>query len=805
MNAKLGCRLWVLRLCLALGCGVGALAAADDGENAVRPEFRELMQKYAAVKEWQGVWEVSIDEDTSQPWREGDHEDHIERRSHGSFLLKQNMKSWSPKSGSLAWKGDGEASGRISRSYVGWSYSFGYPVGAEGDENYEGVTQMTGHVFRLSFPRLSDKPEGRVSYSDGSHAKPAHGIITRRWVTPEHDFPRGKEGNDSQPSDVPIPAWLNLNKSDNSPENWSVVAGGPGLLVFRCDSLQEKQAPGSNSFALHRRSRLMLIPAYDNLEVEVTIADYDAWRPKGTIADPKKPGNKLAVRAMLKTKDGAPTEPLPPVSKITFELIDTSREPGICLNWPLNAEDNDPDLRLAAAAMGGELSKEDQKLIVKNVPRDEQDRPYAEAQVDSYDFGGQSELRVTCELEDGREIVGLLQDGKGGKDLVRLPKMDGPGWIAESWRKAHGVPNLPDSDDNEKVEGQDYKGDGFTLYEEYRGFVENGVHVEGDPKKKDFFILNLADVATRDGISLLEQVAKLKAHARLRDGKEMTQEARLMNGNHRAGPHHVDQHGVVLSHVGMGKGGYTANTPGADGQKASRPGTVSLVYIEPPDSVAGLFSRSVLNRYGLDHLDPVRLYAAAVAHELAHAVGADHHGERRMELRWGYFQSADNPRNPTGKPRFTAATGSPKELLALWEDSGESVAFEQQALFNDYVTKAAAGQQQAYRDAAEYWCNRPFFVGPAKDGTDSGGETCLMAYYFATAYESPGSKDRFYVIRPGSKQVETQLCTNPAGTGGNAPSHSPKPRFGDAAGGRGDCFGAICPNDAIPPRNITIK
>ena len=794
----------LLGIGLVLAGGLLASHAADDEEtNPVRPEFRELMQKYAAVKEWQGIWEVNINEDSAQPWREGEHEEHTVRRSRGSFLLKQNTSGWAPRRGALSWKGVGEASGRISTSQRDWGYSTGYPLGDESEQYMEGVTTTSGHVFRLGFPRQRDKPEGIVYYAAPSHAKPAEGSITKRWVTPEQGFPRGKAGGETQPTNIAIPAWLKL-ASDNAPENWSVVAGGPGVLEFRSDKSEQKEAPGSNSYSLIRRSRLLLFPTYDNLEVEVTIEGYDEWRPKGTVADPKQPGNHVIAHATLKNKDGSPASELPPVRRFIFELKETSREPGICLNWPLDAKDNDPDLRLSGAPMGGELSQEDQKLVIKDVPKDEQQQPYAQAQVDSYDFGGRAELRVTCELEDGRQIVGLLKEPQGSVDIVRLPKMNAPGWIAESWRNEQGVSKLADDDDQEKVEGQDYKGDGFTLYEEYRGFVENGVHVEGDPKKKDLFILNLADVATRSGVSLFEQLSKVKTHARLRDGKEMTQEARLMNGNHRAAPHRVDQHGVVLSHVGAGKGGYTSSSEGADDKKAFRPRYTNSVYIEPPDAAFGLFSASVRERYGIDHLNPSQLYAAAVAHELLHSIGVDHHGESRLLVRWGYFQRKDNPQNPTGKPRFTVNTGSSQTLTLLWEDTQTSVAENQQAIYDQQIASSASGQQDYYKDAAEYWCNYLTFAGPLR-GTDSGDEACVMRYYFATAYEAKGKTNTFYVMRPGVKQPETSLCKDPKGTGGNAASHQPQPRFGDAAGGRGDCFANICPNDAIPPKNIAIR
>ncbi len=313
----------------------------------------------------------------------------------------------------------------------------------------EGVTTTSGHVFRLGFPQQRDKPEGIVYYAAPSHAKPAEGSITKRWVTPEQGFPRGKAGGETQPTNIAIPAWLKL-ASDNAPENWSVVAGGPGVLEFRSDKSEQKEAPGSNSYSLIRRSRLLLFPTYDNLEVEVTIEGYDEWRPKGTVADSKQPGNHVIAQATLKNKDGSPASELPPVRRFIFELKETSREPGICLNWPLDAKDNDPDLRLSGAPMGGELSQEDQKLVIKDVPKNEQQQPYAQAQVDSYDFGGRAELRVTCELEDGRQIVGLLKEPQGSVDIVRLPKMNAPGWIAESWRNEQGVSKLADDDDQRK-------------------------------------------------------------------------------------------------------------------------------------------------------------------------------------------------------------------------------------------------------------------------------------------------------------------------------------------------------------------
>jgi len=244
---------------------------------------------------------------------------------------------------------------------------------------------------------------------------------------------------------------------------WEVVRNGPGVLTF---VYGHTDPPVYDAPTYTYRSRIILFPVYDELELEVTIDGYAKWRPEGSIEKPKEPGNNLVARATLKSKTGKLKE-LPAVKRFKFELLDTSREPGVCLNWPLKAKDDDYDLRLASET--GKLTDSDQKLTISEEMKDEKGQPYAETKVNSYDFGGRATLQVTCELEDGRELMGLMKGEKGEEDLVRIPKMDGPDWIAESWRKEHKVEKLPANDDNEKVAGQNDNGDGFTLYEEYRG------------------------------------------------------------------------------------------------------------------------------------------------------------------------------------------------------------------------------------------------------------------------------------------------------------------------------------------------
>jgi hypothetical protein len=85
------------------------------------------------------------------------------------------------------------------------------------------------------------------------------------------------------------------------------------------------------------------------------------------------------------------------------------------------------------------------------------------AQIDSYDFGGRASLSVICTLADGREVVGQMKGEGENEELIRLPKMLGPDWIAEVWRKDKKIEKLEADSDEEKVEGQEHNGDGYTL------------------------------------------------------------------------------------------------------------------------------------------------------------------------------------------------------------------------------------------------------------------------------------------------------------------------------------------------------
>ena len=561
------------------------------------------------------------------------------------------------------------------------------------------------------------------------------------------------------------------------------------------------------------------------VELVVTVPGYAAWRPEGSIKEPQKPGNNLVARATLKSKGGK-AKFLPEVKNIRFQLLDSSREPGVCMNWPLEAKDDDYDLRLGVVS-GGTLSKSDQILEVIAPRRNEDGQPYAETRIDSYDFGGRASLRATCLLADGRVIEGVMKGEGREQDLVRLPRMKGPGWIAEIWKKEHQAERLADNDDEEKVAGQKDNGDGYTLYEEYRGWVVDGKRIEGDPVGKDFFVLNLIGADAEPGIDLFEAVSQLRVHPKLLP-TEMSKEKRLMNGNHRDGPHRVDQHGVWVktfaskSELGDSGALTVANKAGV----AGRPALVDGIGILARDNTESTFNKP----FNLPAQDTVFAFDRAIAHELLHSVGVEHHGKGDYDMIVGYA-STRNPLNKLGRPYYGTSADKPIDLRT---EEGEDVAqrdypeyvkfraFMDMVLLDrclregaDYIKRNGASYNpaisspQAYADMEieilTVFCfmNIKGIVG-IEHGEDSGAEDCLMRYYFAKFYEAKATAGangkKYFLVAPGTERIGMEICRSGVGTGLNAPGHKPQSRYGDTSTAAGNCFEQICPNDAIPPR-----
>lgn len=850
--------------CLAAACVAVApalLGALEAGRES---------SEWTGVVEWEGVLETSqtgaIDDN-----RQGNvavFSRFLEEQTTARFTLRRDQAWWHPERGRLQWRGEGTISTqflarRNERSLSGSGLSL--------------TARREGTVPAAHFSLQIETDKRRVSFGTGT--------ATGSWTETEEGTRYYEETDPgtlrryirSEPYSETTQVQ-GAGATSRFETDYPLSGDHPGVLTFSFERTETDTLYGGGVVStprpqVMRRGRMVLWPVYADVELEVVIDGYEQWRPLGDVATPSRPGNQLGVRATLKPKNEAASRDMPEVRRLRFELEGVSHEPGVALNWPLGAKDSDPDLRLALADVPGELDREAQALTVERVPRDESERPFAVARVDAYDFGAVAELTVSAELDDGRTILGVLRTNAGDRRVIKLPQREGGAWVADVWRKRHEVATMPANDDGElDPRGDGQPGDGFTLYEEYRGFVEDGRHVEGHPKRRDFFILNLVGADARPGIALFGEISRLRVHSRLRP-TEMSETLRLMNGNHREGPHRVDQHGVwikqflddpgfTVEEVVTGTGTFKVKSFSGDPaqRRAARTGEQKLgksgaVTVFTRDVVAGrpgitkgigILARddaySDFNKpYNLPVGDRAVAYDRAIAHELLHSVGVEHHGEGNFRRTFN-FQHANDPENPERRARFADATPEPAwgwvarvgfgndspvsagtTLKVLEEGSNRDLAEAMAAQIEPAITayrnsNQADLAQRAQRLAArapglkrslDWWTQRLLYdtfsggldlhVG-VEHGEDSGHQDCVMRYYFAQAYEKKGSETEYIFIPPGTNPIGVELCELPAGTGVNAAGRTPQSRHGDAAPGRGNCAAQVNPNDAVPPR-----
>jgi len=544
---------------------------------------------------------------------------------------------------------------------------------------------------------------------------------------------------------------------------------------------------------------------------------YVNWRPRGSISKPGTPGNRVNLAARLhwataSSSSGPDASSLPDVRYFRFELVDTSREPGIAMNWPRLATDSDLDFRLQINGDLGEMDEERQVFEVAPSV-DSNGYPSARAAVESFDFGGRTELRVTAELQDGRTIHAFYTDGDRRYGELLLPKRWRGDWIAEGWRSDHDVASQPADDDSDnEPEGDGDAGDGLTLYEEYRGFVVRkmpGSRVEGDPKKKELFVLNLIGSDAWPALRTFEDVTRLHVIHKL-DRAELDPDLRVINENYRDAPHLTQQHGIVLKTVR--RSSTVADTP------ALKPATARVVSMRPTRTFKGA---DVYESDIFSYMSSTEPYRLELVHRMLHTVGVSDHGGGDETLTFRVIP-ANYKGNLAEKP-LLLMDGTTDRLFDLRvESTGRSLYESDRGLGQqlDEIAQRQFGESFIYLDQLQQW-QVIHMVPPTRmrlgieSGQHSGGEQCPMRYLAAHVYRAKGlvktprgkqatGRETYYWFASTwsreSRDAPWALCESPVGTGYNSQTRDdPQPRFGDAAQGRGNCMAQLCVSDAIAP------
>ncbi len=303
--------------------------------------------------------------------------------------------------------------------------------------------------------------------------------------------------------------------------------------------------------------------------------------------------------------------------------------------------------------------------------------------ISSHDWGAFATLNAVVQVA-GQTVLGHL-DGDTATDML-LPKRQQGSMIADNWKAAHGIPlSTPDTDDSEdEPAGDGNAGDGFSLYEEYRGFYMGCArfpqapqpegtpgaickHVEGDPAKKDLFVVSDLSAEQNLGVEKFKQESKLNVHYEGLSLAEMGTD-RLMNFNFGQGAHlqnanTTGQHGLYIhwmSGVGSSRAVSTEGHP-------TIPRETSQIYVAEGDSNLV----DVGSNPGANSGD--NYFTATVAHELTHAVGVWHHGEFDKGAVYWYADRTGNVFETTSVNGFGEPVVGTGTLIKVFEEDQNPV------------------------------------------------------------------------------------------------------------------------------------
>ncbi len=343
-----------------------------------------------------------------------------------------------------------------------------------------------------------------------------------------------------------------------------------------------------------------------------------------------------------------------------FELMNVSTEKGVCLNAPVPKDADDcRDLNLKnekeqeawddAKASG---TKCDTKELYQQARTKRPEKEYS-ITVYSRDFGSYGFLRsfanvnkktslegkpiyvsIPVKKDDVKHPNGRLKKTEYTDNRVTIPHDIDENRIADRGWTSTGEVDVPDPADNkadvdDKPTGDSFKGDGFTSYEEYRGFKVSTkagiVHQRTNSEVKDIFIQNESPMP----IDLYVDISGLDVHE-ITTEQYISHEKRFVNFNFNKTTHlnyeqrglHLKDHGSHSSLLGIA---YSTT-----GQPTVPNAEIEIkVYTTKIKAVVDKVNKGVAEKDKLVYSDKL---AAVVAHELLHGNNVCHHGEGNQDV-----------------------------------------------------------------------------------------------------------------------------------------------------------------------------
>jgi hypothetical protein len=544
--------------------------------------------------------------------------------------------------------------------------------------------------------------------------------------------------------------------------------------------------------------------------------DYAQWRPMAGRTENDLSAGLLGMVAYVVDKDTGEHVAGVSVDGWIFQLKDVSHEPGVALNYPpkgklVSPSPPDLDFKFVNDGIFPNVKVSADGLTLEATPDPSTDSDIA-VFMNSRDWGAWGTLNVQTTIAG--QVVKAHFENEEATDIL-LPKRQQGSFIADNWKIAQQIPldtlDLDDSE-NEPV-GDGNTGDGFSLYEEYRGFYmgcarSNGFpvqestdpgavckHVEGDPHRKDLFVASELSAEESLGIKKFKEETTLNVHYKGLSEDEIAAD-NLINFNHAQGPHlengfTAGQHALFIRWDPERGTSTAAGGPGV-------PRKISTILLA--GAADGLLKTTTPGNEDGDNY-----FTATVAHELSHGVDVYHHGENGEHRVYWYVDGAGQiwetgSTDTSGNP--VHGTGVPIQVLDESQDpltAGTNGPWQSGLLSPcnamDNTCPPAAGRGVLLG-------NRLCSTSVQFHGQYSGDQDCYMRYDAAEAYIPQGFPNVRYLVEETTGQHLTDVSD---GTGVNDPDHEtgagPLSRYGSADTGhqRGKCLSLINVNDLTDP------
>lgn len=255
--------------------------------------------------------------------------------------------------------------------------------------------------------------------------------------------------------------------------------------------------------------------------------------------------------------------------------------------------------------------------------------------VSAMDFGAYGHLRAEARSQCGNWQPVKIRVGGQESDVVKIPMDEDDNLIADRLDKEMGYKGDPGRDDDSDPKGDGTSGDGFTAFEEYRGFIvsdghcsdsKQDYHIRTDPRKKDLFI-HPEDAFMAEIAALFGKNAGLTVHL-ICDRHYVDNKTRIMNFTlQKDGPkvwegkiisQSEPQHGLYISVSGSDQEGFSLGPP---------------KFVGPINAVGEDYFHG--STHGVSRVKAINLGL----HLLGHAVGMRHHGEGNNKF--GLFSNGD--------------------------------------------------------------------------------------------------------------------------------------------------------------------